>query len=229
MYKNKKGSVGVIVAIVLIFILFVMMFLWFLKRNVQMRAQQAITAQQNQTTSTKPAQTTTAPSTTSAPANEIAGWQKFSDVELGYEVKYPSEWGSLRDDDKENEVKVMIFSPKVENPSLSVTINKIQDEEGYDLNKASFFIGVLKRGISDGGGKSFDTKDFVYTFANGTTTSGKQFESEYTDAAGKVKQWIVVIPNGKNLFWMTYVSDINKYDAQRQIAQSMLDSWKITK
>lgn len=229
MYKNKKGSIGVIVTIILIFVLFVAVFLWFLKRNVQMRAQQAITAQQNQTNSAKPAQPTTAPSTTSTPANENAGWQKFSDAELGYEISYPNEWGSLRDDDKENEVNVMVFSPKGENPSLTVSINKIKDEEGFDLDKISFLIGMLKREITDAKGKFYETSDYSYAFSDGTKSAGKQFESEYTDAIGKVKQKMVFVPSGKKLFWITYVSDADKYDQQKQVAEAILDSWKITK
>jgi hypothetical protein len=233
--KTKKGSVKTIVIIVLIFIVTVGVLMSLLKRSVQMKAQQAISAQQNQVAQPKQAQPvapTAQPVTqavTPTPADETANWQKFTDAKLGFEVKYPAEWGSLRDDDKANGVEVMVFAPKTETPSISVTINKFQNDTAMDTTGMGVFIKSLEDGITSDKGKVYDDKAFVYTFADGTKANGRQFTAEYSDAVGKVKQLIVAVPNGKNLFWMTYVSDFNKFDEQNKIASAMLGSWKITK
>lgn len=172
-------------------------------------------------------------SSTKNPGTSTAGQinlvNTFSDSALGYEIKYPEDWVQQKETDKETGVTTITFLPNEASPFVNVLVQNVEVQQTISLVALNTFIKSVQGELVKSKGKVYDEKEFVYNFANGTTSAGKAFKAEYEDNGTNIKQWIVTVPNGKKLYWLSYISDIDQYDTNYNIALAMLDSWKISK
>lgn len=153
----------------------------------------------------------------------------FKDDSLGYGINYPSGWVQQKEADSETGITTIAFSPDKANPSAIVYIQSIAGQQAVTSEALDAFIKSVQGELVKAGGKTYDEKDFIYTYEDGTKSTGKAFKAEYSDSGMNVKQWLIAIPNGKKLHWLTYVSDVNQYDSNYDTALAMIESWKISK
>jgi uncharacterized RDD family membrane protein YckC len=167
-----------------------------------------------------------------AEVKKVSLTNTFNDEILGYEIKYPDGWSKDRQEDKESGAIVMSFIPDTRNPSLGIFITRFSFGDmpaDYKLVVLQKFVDSLKKDITDIKGKIYIAKDFTYKFPNGNTLTGEEFESVYINSGVNFQQIDIYLLNRKNLFWVRSVNDINQYEAQLEIENSMINTWVIKK
>jgi len=161
--------------------------------------------------------------------NKIELQNNFKDPTLGYEIGYPENWVQQREYDKETGVTTITFLPNRDNLSATIYVQSVESDHSVSLADVDEFVSTFRGEIVKSNGKVYDEKDFVYTYPDGTTSNGRAFKSEYDENGINLKQWLIAIPSGNKMHWLTYVSDISQYDANLQTVIAMLDFWKISK
>jgi uncharacterized RDD family membrane protein YckC len=153
----------------------------------------------------------------------------FKDESLGYEIKYPGDWMQTKSTDNETGVNSVIFSPDFSSPVAVVSVHELESENVISKDDVLTFIQSSEKAVKDAKGKIYDEKDFVYNLEQGVNLNGMAFKSELSEGNDNIKQWIIAIPKGKNLYWFVFASQIDQFDKYYPDAKAMLDSWKISK
>jgi len=163
----------------------------------------------------------------SEPGNNV-----FEDKSLGFEIEYPQDWIQSKDIQKESgAVNIWFKSQELKSSQASVVIQIVEDNGTVDSVAVKTIVDEIKSSLTGNEtAKSYDEKDFIYTFSDGSTTIGKQFKNEFTkNDTTMSKQWIALVPYGERIYLFVYSTNKEDYDANFPYAKMMLDSWKITK
>ncbi|QQS61305.1 MAG: RDD family protein [Candidatus Moraniibacteriota bacterium] len=156
----------------------------------------------------------------------------FKDDSSKYEIIYPKNWTQKRELIEDlGVVTTSFFSKEADLFSPIVAIQSVEGQELITSEILNTFIKFLQSGLGaeDKNKKIYDEKDFVYTYTDGEKSIGKAFKVEYLDKGVNMKQWTIIIPNGKRIELFSYSANSNQYDVEYSNALLMLDSWKLFK
>ena len=173
---------------------------------------------------TSVAAATTAPATEARPAVS----KRFRDRDLGYAISYPTDWSVSKRTDF-----TMVFSgrPGTDATNALVSIQNVQPPSVAGPDDAQTqVIANFRAQLNRGGSGVTSISETPFSYARGTLElSGRQFETSYTRASERYRQWTVVIPRpgGTVVHVWSYACPEAEFDRYRPIAETMLASWTI--
>jgi hypothetical protein len=150
----------------------------------------------------------------------------FQDASLNYTINYPSDWSFKKDGNAD--MITVSFSPSSSTP-FSVDIDSIPTSVAITEKEVIDFVAAAKQEYSNPGEKVYDAKEFIYTADDGSISKGQQLKADYTENGTKYRVWYIAVAKDKTLQAWRYVSSVDEYDKNYDIALGMLNSWKILK
>ena len=159
------------------------------------------------------------------PKKEVQLKNEKIEQDLGYAISYPADW-----DYKKFPNNAVVIKGKEGTPA-TLAIIQIQSypnkANGGPYENVADVIVQFKQKLSQGKVKFVSEKEYIYKMEDGTELKGRQVVVNMTAIGIFQKQIVLPSANGKMIYQWSYSSAVARYRSYLNIANAVLDSWKI--